>query len=119
MQIAQLAHSKDGIFDQSLTIENGLDSDINFKISINYDAGTGNKNGAVIWDGDIPASGRFVFVSDKSNTINENETPYLSNLRQVIPLIEFRLPYTSFVLNVTPKATPTTGSISMQAIRRF
>ena len=118
-QVGYLPHSNIGVFDQSLTIENGLDSDINFKIIINYDAGTGNKNGAVIWSGDIPASGRFVFAPDKSNTINANETPYLTNLRQVISIVEFRMPYTYFILNVTPKTIPTTGSIAMQAVRRF
>ena len=83
------------------------------------DAGDGNRSGAIIWKGDIPSDARFFFATDRSDSVNAGESGFIQATRRVISLVELRLPYPHFILEVTPKSTPTTGEIMIQNIRRY
>ena len=108
-----LPHVEIGVFEQAIGIRNTLDVPVTLSIKCVVNAGDGEKTGATIWTGTVPVDARFYFVSDRSDSVVE------TSFQKIIGLIELRLPFVYFIIDVKASSPPTTGQIMVQSVRRY
>ncbi len=108
-----LPHAGIGVFEQAIGIRSTLDVPVTLSIKCVVNAGDGDKNGATIWTGTVPTDARFYFVSDRSDSVVE------TSFQKIIGLIELRLPFVYFIIDIKASSPPTTGQIMVQSVRRY
>jgi hypothetical protein len=112
-KVFYLPHVYIGVFEQAIGIRSTLDVPVTLSIKCVVNAGDGDKTGATIWTGTVPTDARFYFVSDMSDSVVETSS------QKIIGLIELRLPFVYFIIDVNASSPPTTGQIMVQSVRRY
>jgi len=112
-KILYLEHANIGVFDRVIGIRNTTDATFQIAIKTIVNAGDGDKTGATVWEGTLPKDARWYFAPDKGDFDKGSTT------QKCISVVELRLPYPTFVIDIKANELPTTGEIMLVDVRRY
>lgn len=111
-RLFNLGIAEDGVVDLGIELRSTLNAEVTATLMVVHTVPS-TSSGQTIWQGDIPADGRVVWLPERST--HENGFP----LQRIYAIAELRMPLHRIRLTLTPKTAPTTGELYLRLVRRY